>query len=311
MAKVEETLPGWPRVSTAIDTLQENWLAYAFLTPVLLMLLVVLWFPFLRGIVMSFHEWPLGPGEAEFIGLGNYTFLFGWEPFWTSVKVTLIYSFVTFFQVVIAVAAASVVANIKRFQSVVSGLFLAPYAMPPVTTAVLWVYLLSPADGPVFGYLQEWDVLNSAIYWSAQGDTALAVVMFVMIWTFWPFMFLIILATRESIPESYYESAKVYGANRVQTFFRITLPQLKSAILVAVSIRMVWNLAKISQPFTLTRGGPGYDTSILAVLLYRLGYRSGQLGLAYTIGLVLLVITLAFVALFIREFEREAGRAGA
>jgi len=310
MARVEETVPGWPRLSTARDTLRENWLAYLFVLPVLLMLVFVLWLPFFQGVVMTFFEWPLGPGGREFIGFGHYEYLLGWEPFWTSVRVTLIYSLVTFVQLVIAVAAAVLVARIKRFQSVVSALFLAPYAMPPVTTAVLWVYLLSPADGPVFGYLQQWDVLQSSVYWSAQGDMALAVVMFVMAWTFWPFMFLIILATRESIPNSYYESAKVYGANRVQMFFNITLPQLKSAILVAISIRMVWNLAKISQPFTLTQGGPGYDTSILAVLLYRFGYREGRLGLAYTVGLALLAITLVFVALFIREFEREAGRAG-
>jgi len=310
MAKVEESLPGWPRLSTARDTIRENWLAYLFVLPTLLMLLFILWIPFLRGVIMMFHEWPLGPGEPEFIGLDHYKFLFGWEPFWTSVKVTLIYSLVTFMQLAIAIAAAVLVARIKRFQSIISSLVLAPYAMPPVTTAVLWVYMLNPADGPVFSYLGQWGILESGIYWSAQGDTALAVVMFVMVWTFWPFMFLIILATRESIPDSYYESAKVYGANRVQMFFNITLPQLKSAILVAVSIRMVWNLAKISQPFTLTQGGPGYDTSILAVLLYRFGYREGRLGLAYTVGLVLLAITLVFVVLFIREFEREAGRAG-
>jgi ABC-type sugar transport system permease subunit len=104
-------------------------------------------------------------------------------------------------------------------------------------------------------------------------------------------MFLIILASRESIPDEYYETAQVYGSNRVQTFLRITLPQLKSAILVALSIRLVWNLAKVSQAFQLTQGGPGYETSVLGVLLYRFAYSDGQFGMGFAVGMFLLAVT--------------------
>jgi len=120
-------------------------------------------------------------------------------------------------------------------------------------------------------------------------------------------MFLIILASRQSIPDEYYESAKVYGAIRFQMFRRITLPQLKSAILVALSPRLVWNLAKVSQPLQLTGGGPGFETSVLAILLYRFAFDNAAMGLSYAIGIILLLITMVFVALFIREFEKTRG----
>jgi len=296
-----------PRLETVQTTLREHKLEYLFILPLITMLIVVLWLPFLRGVFMTFYSWPLGPQEPQFVGLENWNFLLGWEPFWTSVRATIVYSLVTFFQLAIAVLAALTVSKVKKFKSVISASKLLPYTMPPVVTGAIWLFLLNPAQGPITQYLIQLNVWQDPIFWASDGTLAMSVVMFVMTWTFWPFMFLIILATMESIPKEYYESAEVYGANRVQQFFNITFPQIKSAILVAVSIRMVWNLAKVSQPLMLTEGGPGYDTSILAILLYRFGAFEGRLGLGYTVGIVLLLFSGVFVALFIREFERERG----
>lgn len=286
--------------------LEDNWFSYALFLPTLLFMVLLLWFPFIRGIWMSFHQWPF-IGEPEWIGLGNYEFLFTWEVFYTSLKATVLYSTATLIQLGLAIVLALVVANIDEFKNLIGGIYLVPYTMPPVVTGTLWLYLLEPTSGPISKYLRNINVLEQPIYWSTNGDTALAVVTLVTAWTFWPFMFLIILASREKIPDAHYESARVYGANRSQMFWRVTLPQIKSAILVALSIRLIWNLSKISQPLQLTRGGPGYETSVLAILLYRFAYMDGKLGVGYAVGIVLLVITLLFVALFIREFERERG----
>jgi ABC-type sugar transport system permease subunit len=299
-------------VERAGGSLRENWFSYLLFFPTLLYLLFLLWIPFLRGVWMSFHEWQLG-GGSEWIGLGHYAYLFGWDPFYTSLKATAVFGMTTFVQVVIAIIAALVIVNITRFKSILSGFFLLPYTMPPVVTGTVWLYMLDPSYGPIMGYAQELGILDSAVFWDVNGTLSLAVVSGVLAWTFWPFMFLIIVATMESIPSSHYETAQIYGANRVQTFLKITLPQLKSAIMVAVTIRMVWNLAKISQPFQITGGGPGYDTSVLGVLLYRFAYEEGRFGLGFAVGMILLIMTIGFVALFIREFERSrsAARGGA
>jgi ABC-type sugar transport system permease subunit len=298
------------RVGRTVSTIRDNWFSYALFVPTLLFLLLVLWIPFFRGIVMTFYEWPLGPGTPEFVGLENYRFLFSWDGFWTSVKATVLYASVTVFQLVIALAAALAIVRVDRFRSVISGVFLLPYTMPPVVIGTVWLFLLDPSLGPIFPALIDFGILQEPIYWGTYGDTALAAIVGVGTWTFWPFMFLIILATLDSIPEDYYESAQMYGATRFQRFRYVTLPQIKSAILVAVSIRMVWNLAKISQVYQLTQGGPGYETSILAVLLYRFGYEEGELGLGFTVGIVLFVITMLFVAVFIREFEKQRSTGG-
>lgn len=307
MAKSTQTLADrlvdLPRVGPVASSIREYWLWYLLFMPTLLYLIVLLWIPLLQGIWMSLHNWPSG-GTAEWVGLGNYQYLFSWDPFFTSLYATLWFGFSTFVQAVLAIAAASIVANLDKYKSIVSTGFIISYTMPPVVTGTIWLFLLSPSFGSIWKYLTKWGVLSEPIIWSNSGLPALTVVTGVLVWTFWPFMFLIILATRESIPEGYYETAQVYGANRVQMFLNITLPQLKSAILVAISIRLIWNLAKVSQAFQLTQGGPGYDTSVLGVLLYRFAYSQGRFGLGFAVGMVLLGLTIIFVALFINEFEK-------
>lgn len=254
---------------------------------------------------MSFHSWPF-LGEIEWVGLGNYEHLFSWKPFYTSLMATFIYAFTTFIQLAIALVAALIVANLESYKNIISGMFLLPYTFPPIVAGTVWMFLLNPNFGPIFQYLHNWGVIDQIPYWSVNGDTALAAVMGATAWAYWPWMFVILLASVQNIPEPQYESARIYGANRIQSFFRITLPQLKTAILIAISIRMIWNLSKISLVFQMTQGGPGYDTSILAVLLYRFGWNTGQMGRGYAVGIILLLLTLVFVFLFIREFHRSS-----
>lgn len=286
------------------EVIKENWFAYAFLAPTLVFLVLVVWLPFLRGVWISFHEWPF-IGQAEWVGLQNYRYLLQWEAFFTGLKATVIFSTSTIMQLGLALAAAVAVKNISRFKNVISSSFLLPYTIPPIATGAIWLFILSPTLGPLFEVLTNLGILKQPLYWQSTGDLALASIIFVTGWTFWPFMFLILSATLESIPDEHYETAKVYGASRWQMFTRITLPQLKSALLIIVSIRIVWNLAKVAQPFLMTSGGPGYQTSVLGIFLYRFAYVRGQMGMAFAIGIILLLISAAFIVLLVREFEKD------
>lgn len=297
----------YERVGEIYGTFKENQLAYLFFLPTLLFIVVILWVPFLRGIWMSFHQWPV-IGTPEWIGLDNYRYLFNWDVFWVSALATVIYMTSTVIQVVLGVTAALIVANIRKYKNIVSGMLILPYTFPPVATATLWLYLLDPNFGPIFQYLQQ--TLGIApIYWDVYGDTAIAIVTLVSTWTFWPFVFLIVVGARQGISDDQYQAARVYGASRYQMLMRITLPQLKSVILIAFSLRFVWNLVKVSQPLTLTGGGPGYQTSIVGILLYRLTLK-GQLGQAYSVGTLIFLISLGAVLIVVYNFESGSGRSG-
>lgn len=304
-SRIVQSLPS-PDIDKSLRIIQSNKAPYLLVLPTILFLLTLIWLPFFHGVWMSFHQWPL-TGTKEWTGLSNYTRLFTWDVFYTSIKATTVFATSTIIQLIVALVAALVVNKLDRLQNIVSGSLLISYTMPPVVTGTIWVFLLNPDFGPIFQFLRDVSLLENAIYWSANGTPALIVITLVNSWTFWPFMFIIILASLDSIPNDQYECAKVYGANRLQTLLWVTLPQLKSAILVAISIRMIWNLTKVSQPLQMTGGGPSYETSILAILLYRFA-GEGQMGLAFAIGVVLLAITLVFSAVFIWMFEKEADR---
>jgi len=293
------------RIKRVGATMRENWFPYLFLLPLLSYLAFLLWIPFLQGVWMSFHNWPFF-GEPTWIGLDNYEYVFTWDPFYTSLKATFSYLLVTAIQLGLALTASLSLANLDFSgitDSIANGILLIPYTMPPVVTGTLWILLLDPLYGPIFQPLVENGILNETIFWANNPTTAMAGIIIAGGWTFWPFMFLIIHASRESIPDIYYESAQMYGASKVQAFTQVTYPQIKSAIFVALAIRIVWNLAKVSQPLQMTQGAPGYSTSMLAVLLYRFAFERGQLGLAYIAGIVLFLISLSAVLLFLRGNE--------
>lgn len=290
-------------------TIVENWFPYLLLTPTVLMLIFIFYLPFLRGVWMSFHEWPF-LGDPTWIGLGNYRRLLAWDAFYVSLRATLIFSLLTVVQLVIAMAAALAVTNMDRFANLTSAAFLVPFTMPPVVTGTIWTFLLHPNSGPIFEFLVSEGLLAEPLFCRTNGKLALLSIMGITTWTFWPFIFLIFVASLRQIPDEHYESARVYGANRIQRFLKVTLPEMRSAILVAVSLRIIWNLSKVSQPLQMTGGGPGFDTSILAILMYRFARRQGEMGFAYAIGLVLLLVVLAFVFVFIREFERSSRGVG-
>lgn len=292
------------------DILQEHWFAYLLFIPTLIFLIVAVWVPFLQSVWMSFHIWPAF-GDHEWVGLGNYQYLLTWDVFYTSVRATIIYMSMTVIQLALALGASLAARNLKKFDNIVDGIFLIPYTMPPVVTGTVWLYLLDPLSGPFFGYLVEWGILANPIYWGSNGTAAITVVTLVGAWTFWQFMYLIFVASLQGIPDEHYETARIYGANRIQQFIRITLPQLKTALLIALSVRIIRNFVKVSQPIQMTQGGPGYQTSVLAILLYRLTLNQGNYGLASAVGVILFLITIVFMFLFIREFRREHGEEAA
>jgi ABC-type sugar transport system permease subunit len=281
-----------------IQAREERWLIALFLLPTTAFMLFLLWFPFLNGMWMSLHRWPF-MGRPEWRGLGNYADFLSADYFGAAVESTVIYSLSTLFQLAIALVAALVLKQgFIRFKSLWRGIMVAAYAMPPVVVGAFWLFLLDPDLGMVTHYLLKLGILSEPIYWFSDGAWARWIITFVATWTFWPFMFLILLSALQSIPEPLYELAECYGANLWQRFRHVTLPHLWNAILVVVILRVAFNLAKIDQPFQLTGGGPGYETSILSVLVYRFAFMSGDFGMAFTVGMFLVLFTVALILPF-------------
>lgn len=304
---IEEEFAEQSRTERARQTFRENKLAYYMIGPTILYILVLVWYPAIQGLVMSLFHWPLF-GQNSFIGLDNYVYLLTWDTFYRSLFATLIYGTQTIGHLVFGTFMALLVWKQKRWVGAVSILFLLPYIPPSMVTGTIWRYIMDPSIGPFWTLMVDnLGLLSSPVQWLVNGDMALVVITATGVWTWSPLVFLLVIAALESIPEEHYELARIYGTSMWERFRYITYPQIRTALLIALIIRIIWNLGKVAQPFQMTRGGPGYSTSVLGILLYRLAWNEGQFGTAFAIGVILAIISLIFVTYFIYRFELEEG----
>lgn len=311
MASKTESIGGLldtERLARAKSNLKEYRVAYMFVGPTLLYLVFLVWYPWLQGVVISFYSWPIF-GPKEFIGLDNYRHLLTWDAFWISFRATLIYGTQTIGHLVFGTTMALLVWKIrnKTLVGIFSVIFLIPYVVPPLVSGTIFRFVLHPDVGTIQKLALNAGILSEPIYWMSNGELAIIVVTLIGVWTWTPLVFILVFASLESIPKSYYELADIYGANVWERFRYITFPQIKTVLLIVLIIRIIYNLGKVSQPLVILRGGPGYATSIFGILLYRIAWLRGELGLAFAVGIVLGIIALLFVMAFVYKFEKEQG----
>ena len=150
-------------------------------------MVLLLWAPLLQGIWMSLHYWPF-IGERKWVGLQNYADFMAADYFWTSIRVTLIYSLSTLFQLILALAAALTLSQtFLPFPALWRGIMLIGYAMPPVVVGAIWLFLLDPSLGMITHYLLAFGIIDAPIYWFSDGAWAKWIITLVASWTFWPF----------------------------------------------------------------------------------------------------------------------------
>ena len=151
---------------------EERWLIVLFLLPTTLFMLLLLWLPFLQGIWMSLHNWPF-MGEPTWRGLDNYRTFITSDYFWTSIEATLIYSLSTLFQLILALGAALALKQaFVPAKSLLRGIMIISYAMPPVVVGAIWLFLLDPSLGMITNSLIDLGIIDFPIYWFAENTWA-------------------------------------------------------------------------------------------------------------------------------------------
>jgi multiple sugar transport system permease protein len=189
-------------------------------------------------------------------------------------------------------------------------LFLLPMILPPVVVGVIWRLIYNPNFGVLNGALQLFGVDTTQLTWLADPSVALLSIILVDVWEWTPFVFLILLAGLQAIPEEPYEAARMDGSSGWQTFRHITLPLLRPAILVAVLLRTMDLLRIFDQVFILTQGGPGGVTETISLYIYKTAFRFFDFGYAAAMSLALLLVTVVLSQIYIRLLQRRgAGEA--
>jgi multiple sugar transport system permease protein len=163
--------------------------------------------------------------------------------------------------------------------------------------------MFNPNFGTINGVLRQLGVNTEQLTWTASPRLALAAVIAVDVWQWTPFVFLVLLAGLQAIPQEPYEAARVDGSSSWQTFRHVTLPLLKPAILIVLLLRTMDLLRVFDQIFILTEGGPGFATETVSLYIYRAAFRFTDFGYAAAMSFVLLIITNLISTIYIRLLQ--------
>lgn len=271
----------------------DDQLKWLFLLPSVGLLAFLTLYPFLQGIWMSAHDWPLGSSEHIFIGASQYGDVLGSGRFQNALWNTAIFTGLgVTVQIGLGIAIAVYLKSLsENWQPVFRTIFIIPMVMTPIATGLVWRLMLDGRIG-VINYMIE-SIGFTAPAWTSSGRLAMFTIMAIDTWQWTPLVVLIVFAGLLSVPQQLYEAARVDGAPRWAVFWHITLPQIKYFIAIAAVFRLMESFRTFDYIWLVTEGGPGTSTEILNVYLYRVAFVFLDGGRAATVGLILLVITIA------------------
>lgn len=291
-------------VDVAETVAEDAWRGVALIAPAMLLLVVTIFYPFLEAVQLSF----LNVSTGEFVALEHYQWLVGQQRFWPILGRSIAWTVANvLLQGLLGVTLALLLYESFPGRDTVRTALLVPFVIPTAVTAVLWRWLFNGTYGPINTWLQNANLIQDSITPLTNPDVALAFVTVINSWRWAPLVALIVFAVLQTIPREEYEAAELEGAGRVQTFYHVTYPHLKSALSVLGLLGFLITFNVFDIVWLLTSGGPGDATTTLPVFVYEVAFRQQAIGRGTAVSVVLFLILLAFVLLLFRRSDLGAG----
>lgn len=272
-------------------------LAYTLLLPLLIVIFLLLAYPIFTAISITLQDKTIGlPGK--FIGLKNYLDLLTTDPFfWQVVRNGFVFTLGSVaLKLVVGMIMALVLNQPIALRGLFRGILLMPWVAPTVVTALSWRWILD-MTGVLNLTLRDLGLMKIPIPWLAQYGTALLSLILVNTWRGFPFFGITLLAGMQAIPQELYEAAEVDGASIWQRFWFITLPSLRTVVLVVTILSTIWTFNDFSIVWLLTGGGPGHATDVFATYTYKLGFVTSRLGYGQTVSVILAPVLIVVIML--------------
>lgn len=287
-------------------------LGYLYLIPLIVFFALVI-YPLFRVIYLSFFQVSfLNPSLKQLVGLGNYRSLFDLNAsflpalarslIWVSGSVAL----KTFF----GMFGALLFNRDFPGRNVYRGLSIIPWGIPWAVSAMMWGWTYNTQYGFINALLKNLGLISESIGFLSDPTLAFISLMVVDAWIGIPFMIIMLEAGLKGIPTQLYEAAEIDGANPLQSFIYVTLPQIKGVLTTAVLLSTVWTFNSFDPIWILTQGGPVNSTTTLPIAIYKSGFQmigGGDLGQAAAMTIAQ-VIVVSFIAYFyLRALKKQGG----
>ncbi|MGG5823063.1 carbohydrate ABC transporter permease [Falsiroseomonas sp. HW251] len=285
---------------------RDKGLGYLLLTPTVLLLALLLGWPLVQAVMLSFYEMHPLTRRMVFVGWENYQDILGDEVFWTALGNNFIWlAGSLILQIGGGVAVALLLNRSFVGRKLARALILFPYLMPVLVAALVWQWMLHDSNG-IVTYLWQAAGLPRVDWFGAMPNAMLTVIV-VGSWRTFPFVVIAVLARLQSIPAQLYEAAEIDGASRFARFRDITLTQLAGVLSVVTLLRAVWDFREFDLIFLMTGGGPVMGTTTLPLLVYKEGFELFAMGRALAIAVIMLLCMLVLIALYLRALRHSPG----
>ena len=277
---------------------------YAFISPALFLMLVLLAYPFCLAVSISLSDRVLGePGR--FIGIGNFISLLQDPFFRQTVQNSVIYTTSTVsLKLLLGLFLGQLLNQEFRYRHVVRGLILLPWIVPTSLSVLTWLWMFDSLFSVINYLLLGLGIISKKIPWLGDPFWAMISIIILNTWRGLPFFAISILAGLMTIPNALYESAEIDGAWWWPKFWHISLPLLQPIIAVVVLFSTIWTFADFQIVYILTHGGPINATQIFSTMAYDVALVAGRIGEGAAISLFLFPILLVVIILMLGYLRR-------
>lgn len=280
-----------------------------FVLPAFIYMLVFVGYPIIENIILSFQDVTmrnLVNGSKEFIGLQNYIDIFQDPVFRTSLGNTLLFTVgCLIIQFVIGFALALLFIKNFKFSKPVRGLLMMPWMIPITVTALIFKFIFGTDVGILNYGLQSLGIIQNNIEWLTTPHTAMFAIICANVWIGIPFNMILISTGLTTIPKELYESSYMDGANKFQTFQKITLPLLRPTIESVLILGFIYTFKVFDLVYVMTSGGPVNSTHMLSTYSYKLSFEMFKYSKGSAVANILFVILLVISIFYLRTTTKE------
>ncbi|GAB2876059.1 carbohydrate ABC transporter permease [Nocardioides pacificus] len=294
------------RPDTSDRSKAENSLGQKLVAPAIAVMLLVTAFPMLRALYLSLFNYSLtAPDDREFVGLSNYVTALTDPLFWQTTGVTVLYMLVTVaVELVIGFVFALVMHRVIFARGVIRTSILIPYGIITVVSGFAWQFAFSNNNGFVNAWLP---FIEDNFNWFGETTPAVIAIMVSEIWKTTPFMSLLLLAGLAQVSEDMVEAAQVDGATWWQRMWKVVLPNMRAAIMVAVLFRALDAYRIFDNIFVMTAGA--VNTESISFLTYRQTIEQFQLGIGSALSVLLFLSVILIAWVIVKLFKVDLAQA--
>jgi raffinose/stachyose/melibiose transport system permease protein len=282
--------------------LNQNKHGILFVLPAFLLYSIFFIVPFFQSIYISLTDWNgINPAKV-FVGLENYTRLLRDGLMWKALGHNLVWVVLgTVSPVVIGLLLAVLLSsrNIKG-RTFFRTIYFMPVMLSPVVVGIIWGWVYNPIYGMLNKVLDGVGLGGLSRGWLGDPNLALYMVLITAVWSYFGFCLVVLMAGMQNVDTELYDAANIDGANSLQQFFHVTIPQLNSVLTMIIAYTMIGGLNVFDIVYVMTGGGPANTTELIATYTYKQSFQLNSVGYGAALSMVMTILSLAASYIFIK-----------